>query len=142
MAKKRDLKLDNYGISKWRYRELYYFCLQYKDFIEALQDCYSLDGVSTDGKPNERPTPEPIHTSGKRYKSDPTVKKAERAYMLSRDIEMIEQTAIEATGDLYQYMLTAVSENLSWEILQPPCGRRQFYKARRKFFFLLSLKKG
>lgn len=29
MSKRRDLKLSEYGISRYRYRELYYWCLQY-----------------------------------------------------------------------------------------------------------------
>lgn len=129
MPNKRDLKLDKYGISKHRYRELYNFCLQYKEFIREKNSCYSLDSKNLDGMPRGGGV------------SDTTANKAERAYKLSKNIELIEQTAIESSGDLYQWMLKAVSEDLTWYDLQPPCGRNEFNLTRRKFFFLLSLKK-
>ena len=31
MSRKRDLELAKYGISKWKYRELLYFCMQYQE---------------------------------------------------------------------------------------------------------------
>ena len=128
---KRDLSLDKYGISKHRYRELYNFCLQYNDFIKAKQDCYSLPAVMPDGMPKRTD------------KTDPTATKAERALKLAADIELIEQTAIEAAGDLYPWLMKAVtSEGLQWRDLSPPCGVRQFREIRRKYYFLLNLKKG
>ena len=42
MSNKRDLKLEEFGISLSRYRELYYFCQQYhekKRGIAALLQC-------------------------------------------------------------------------------------------------------
>lgn len=129
MPDKRDLSLNQYEISKHRYRELYNFCLQYPEWLEQKRDCYSLSTRPLTGMPNG---------SGV---SDPTAAKAEKAYRLGKNIELVEQTAIEACGTLYPYILTAATEGMNWELLQPPCGRRQFYEARRRFFFLLSLKK-
>lgn len=130
MPNKRDLSLDQYGISKNRYRELANFCLQYREFVAEKQSCYSLDGKPMNGMPRSAGV------------SDTTARKAERAYILGKHIELIEQTAIEAGGSLYQWFLKAVTEDMRWEDLMPPCGRRQFYEKRRQFFFLLSLKKG
>ena len=129
MGNKRDLKLDEYGISKHRYRELYNFCLQYPEFVKEKQDCYSLNSAALTGMPR----------SGQI--SNPTASGAERAYRLGKNIELIEQTAIEACGELYPYIIKSVSEGIPWEYLLPPIGRRQFYQERRKFFYLLSLKK-
>lgn len=129
MSNRRDLQLDQYGISKARYRELYYFCLQYREMIAEKQACYTLDGRPLDGMPRGK------------TKTDPTAKKAERAYVLSKNIELIEQTAIEAAGNLYPWILEAVTKGKSWEDIAPPCGINQFYVTRRRFFFLLSLKK-
>ncbi len=129
MADKRDLELGQYGISKYRYRELSNFCLQYKEFKKERLNCYSLDGSVLDGMPRGN------------YLSDPTMNKAEKAIRLGNYIELIEQTAIEACGDLYPYIIKAVTEGLTWDFLLPPCGRRQFYNERRKFFFLLNKKR-
>jgi len=129
MSNKRDLRLDQFGISKHRYRELSNFCLQYKEFIAEKNSCYNLSGVAITGMPHSTAV------------SDPTANKAERAYKLGKNIELIEQTAIEACGELYPYIIKSVSEGIPWEYLLPPIGRRQFYQERRKFFYLLSLKK-
>lgn len=56
---------------------------------------------------------------------------------LLRDCEMIEQAAIAADSDLCAYILRNVTRDEGITTLKPPCGRRQFYEARRKFFFLL-----
>ena len=129
MSNKRDLRLDQYGISKHRYRELSNFCLQYKEFIAEKNNCYDLSGVALTGMPHSTTV------------SDPTANKAERAYKLGKNIELIEQTAIEACGELYPWIIKAVSQGLSWDDLQPPMGKNQYYQERRKFFYLLSLKK-
>ena len=42
MSNKRDLNLEEFGISLSRYRELYYFCQQYREKKEELQRCYSV----------------------------------------------------------------------------------------------------
>lgn len=125
----RDLSLDKFNISKHRYRELCNFCLQYPEWLEQKRDCYGLSTRNMTGMPNGSGT------------SDPTAARAGKAYRLGENIELVEQTAIEACGTLYPWILKAVTQGFSWDVLQPPCGRVQFYQARRKFFFLLSLKK-
>lgn len=55
---------------------------------------------------------------------------------------MIEQAAREADPALAAYIVRNVTTGMPYEHLGiVPCGRRQFYQARRKFFYLLSLKK-
>lgn len=131
MGNKRDLKLDEYGISKHRYRELYNFCLQYPEFVKEKQDCYSLNSAALTGMPRSGQV------------SNPTASGAERAYRLGKNIELIEQTAIEACGELYPWILKAVTEGWTYNTIYPlpPCRKDRFYELRRKFFFLLSLKK-
>lgn len=127
---RRDLSLDQYGISKHRYRELMNFVLQYNEFKAEKAACYSLDNRPMDGTP---------HGSGT---SDPTAQKAERAYKLSKNIELIEQTAIEAAGAYHMYILRAVTEGLLWADFENPYCKADFYDTRRRFFYILSLKKG
>ena len=38
MPNKRDLKLDHYEISKYKYRELSNFCYQYPEWLKKLQE--------------------------------------------------------------------------------------------------------
>jgi hypothetical protein len=136
MANKRDLKLDEYNISKFAYRELNNFCLQYPEKKQKLLDMRNpLKAQQYSDMP---------HGSGV---SDPTAAAAIRAAALAKDTELIEQTAIEADAGIYQYIILAVTQQgINYEILRAckdiPCGRRYFYIRRRQFFYLLARKKG
>lgn len=73
--------------------------------------------------------------------SDPTARRAiMKAYYLEK-IELIENTAKEADKYLYDYILRAVTEGLSYTylktILKMPCGRDLYYDRYRRFFWLL-----
>ena len=108
MPNKRDLRLERYSIGKYAYRELHNFCLQYPEKKRRLRELESpykspqITGMPSGSGPG-----------------DPTGRNADRASVLSGDIELIERTA------------AAVS-----------CGRRKFYDMRRVFFYLLAQSKG
>lgn len=129
---KRDINLTKYDISPKRYRELYYFCLQYEEMKEKLHSIYSLQSTRLDNN---------IQSSS----SDQTIKKALAAEKLSREVELIEQTAIAAGSEIYQYLLMNVTNQVPYTYLRydmgMPCGEKYFYKARRKFFYLLDMNK-
>lgn len=129
MSKQKDLNLEKYKISKYRYRELKYFCLQYDEKKQRLAALRGLGAVTYSSEP---------HGSGI---SDPTAAKAERVQQLANDIELIEQTVMEVDAANYDSLLANVTAtSLPYEYLSPACGRRQFYENRRKFFFLLDKK--
>ncbi|WP_145995747.1 hypothetical protein [Pygmaiobacter massiliensis] len=129
MPNQKDLNLEKYEISKYRYRELKNFCLQYDEKKQRLAALRGIGAVTYSNEP---------HGSGT---SDPTAAKAERAQQLARDIELIEQTAMEVDSVNYHSLLANVTAaNLPYEYLSPACGRRQFYEDRRKFFYLLDKK--
>ena len=129
MSNQKDLNLEKYKISKYRYRELKYFCLQYDEKKQRLAALRGLGAVTYSSEP---------HGSGI---SDPTAAKAERAQQIVQDIELIEHTAMEVDSANYGSLLANVtSDNLPYEYLSPACGRRQFYEDRRKFFYLLDKK--
>lgn len=129
MSKQKDLNLEKYKISKYRYRELKYFCLQYDEKKQRLAALRGLGAVTYSSEP---------HGSGV---SDPTAVKTERAQQLAQDIELIEQTTMEVDSVNYRSLLANVTTaNLPYEYLSPACGRRQFYEDRRKFFYLLDKK--
>lgn len=127
--KDRDLKLDRYNISGNRYRELKYFCRQYREKQSLLRS------ITEIGSP-------PLSGGGSGKLSDKTASTAIRRAELQRDLELIEQTAIEADAEIYTYILSNVADGVPLEYLGIPVGRRKFYEARRKFFYLLSKKKG
>jgi hypothetical protein len=128
MSDKRDIKLDEFDISDYAYRELRYFCLQYPEKKRKIKDCYLLSSHGFWGAPS---------TGGV---SDPTSAMAMKAIKLSESCELIEQTAIAVDPVLYPYILKNVTTESEYRALEVPCGRRQFYGLRRKFFYLLALK--
>lgn len=130
MTEKRPLSMEKFGMSDNAYRELYYFCLRYDEKKEMLKNVYGTRAVFIDGMPKGK------------NKSDPTFEQAARAMRLRKDVEDIEQAAIEADSSIYEYVLENVTRGTAYEYMDMPCGRRRFYEIRRKFFYLLFLKRG
>lgn len=129
MPNQKDLHLEKYEISKYRYRELKNFCLQYDEKKQRLAALRGLGAVTYSNEP---------HGSGI---SNPTASKAERAQQLARDVELIEQTAMAVDSvNYYSLLANVTATNLPYEYLSPTYGRRQFYENRRKFFHLLDQK--
>ena len=131
MPRDYTLRLSKYSITKNKYRELKYFCLQYEEKKRQLEECYSITS-------SQKGRGDSIRCS---YISKPTESAAIRAEELEKDIKLIEQTAIETDSEIYQYILRNVTQGISYEKLRAPCGINQFYKKRRKYFYLLSIKK-
>ena len=129
MPNSRDLNLDRYGISKWKFRELKYFCLQYKEKKQEVEDIIGLHGVSFDGMPKGTQIGSAVENQ------------IIKLYDLNDDVKVIEDTAAEADDTISGYIIKNVTESIPYEYMDVPCGRRQFYQARRKFFFLLSKKR-
>ena len=129
MPERRDLKLDSYEISPSAYREMYYFCLQYKEMKQRLHDIYSI----ASGRISAMPRGGDV--------ADSTAKKAIAAARLRTNIEMIERAARQADDEIDAYIIKNVTEGAGYTYLRNamnmPCGRNKFYKARRKFFYLL-----
>lgn len=125
-------KNNKYYIDKHRHYELKHFCLQYpiwKRTYAALLDLSIASSYMT-GMP-----------SGGGL-SDTTAKSAIRRTYYADKIKLVEETAKEADPYLYEYILKAVTEGLSYTylrtILQIPCGRDMFYDRYRRFFWLLN----
>ena len=127
MPNKRDLNLDKYNISQFRYRELKYFCLQYEEWKTELNN--NIDAVKST-QITDMPS---SHAIG-----DSTCNLAVRRVELFRNCELIEQMAIKADCGIYQSIIKNVTQGIAFEYMDAYCGRRQFYLARNKFFYLLS----
>ncbi|MDF2485672.1 MAG: hypothetical protein K0R46_1840 [Herbinix sp.] len=129
MPNKRDLSLHKYEIETDLYRELFYFCKRYQSREDEARSLYGLSEVCQDGMPKGNET------------GDQTANKAMQINKLRADNELIEQTAIEADPYIYQYIVKNVTLGITYEYMNVPCGRRQFYEKRRLFFKLLSEKR-
>lgn len=129
MPDRRDLKLDKYEISPCAYRELYYFCQQYDEMKKKLCDLYSLKSGRITGMPKSTDV------------ADETPQKAMTAAKLRGNIELIERAARQADDEIDGYILRNVTGGEGYTYLRHtlgmPCSRNKFYKARRKFFYIL-----
>lgn len=123
---------SKYHISKHRHYELKHFCLQYPTWKKeyAAVSNPSIGSSAAEKLPSTN------------IPGDPTAKLAMRkAYYIER-IKLIEETAKKADQELHDYILKAVTEELSYTYLKSrlniPCGRDMYYDRYRRFFWLLS----
>lgn len=125
--KERDLKILE--LSPNRFRELKYFCRQYREKQSQLRSITELSSPSFGG------------SGGSNKISDRTADTACRKACLSKDIEMIEQAAIEADAEIYPYIISNVADGVSYEFLDVPASIATFYRKRKKFFRILDRRK-
>lgn len=123
-------KTNKYWVSKNRFYELKYFCLQYPVWKKQYEEIDGLYGRTIDSVYSRLNTP-----------SDPTAKTVEVRSRYFERMEVIEQAAIEADPYLASYILKAVTEGLSYTYLKArleiPCSRDTYYDRYRRFFWLL-----
>lgn len=135
MGNVRPLSYSKYGISKNRFRELYYWCLQYKEWKDELK--YKTDtmkSIEVTGMPS-------VHDTG-----DLTQQLAMRRQQIEENCRVIEQTAMAAGPDIYPYLLKGVTdEEITYRYLKTvmgiPCGKDMYYDRRRKFYWMLNKRK-
>lgn len=127
-AKVRANWYETRGICRARYNELMWFARQYDDFKARDRDwrCGIYDRVSTG------------NTAGRGH-SDPTAAEAMRlaSSPWAWKIAAIEQAAAEAAPEYCQQLLANCTRDICYERMDVPCGRAQFYAARRRFFHAL-----
>lgn len=124
---------NKYWISRHRYYELKHFCLQYPIWKKAYSvlDDVCVSAVNLD-----------IITASSGFPGDPTAKCAMAKVYYSERISMLEKIAVETDKVLCNYILKAVTEDLSYTYLKTkldiPCSKDMYYDRYRKFFWLLS----
>lgn len=128
-----EISLKNkYYIDKHRHYELKHFCLQYPGWKKAYED---FDNPSIALSTIER-----VPTCN--LPGDPTAKRALMKARYAEKMELIEKVAKETDRYLCDYILKAVTENLSYTYLKSkleiPCGKDMYYDRYRRFFWLLS----
>lgn len=123
---------NKYHIDKHRHYELKHFCLQYPKWKKAYREVddtnislSSIENVNSSNIPG-----------------DPTAKRAILKAHYSEKIDLIERVAMETDRYLFDYIIKAVTEELSYTYLKVkmgiPCGRDMYYDRYRRFFWLLS----
>lgn len=123
---------NKYWIDKHRHYELKHFCLQYPiwksayaAFSDVSMSLSMIESVPTSNLPG-----------------DPTAKRAMMKAYYAEKMKIIEDAAKEADRYLYEYILKAVTENLSYTYLKSkldiPCSRDMYYDRYRRFFWILS----
>lgn len=131
MPNVRTLNKDKYNISKNRFRELYYLCLQYYELQEELKEKRdALKGTQFSGMPS----------SG--IRGNPTENIGIACAEISKKCSAIEQAARQADPELHEYIFFAVThENITFNYLKMkkdiPCERDRYYSSRRKFYYYL-----
>lgn len=131
MANIRALNKDKYKISKYRFRELHYFCLQYDEWRAAIKAAQPLKGVQYSGVPSSSGLP-----------GNPTMTVAIENAEYARKIAAVEAAAMAADPELYEYIIYAAThEDITFNYLKNqkniPCERDRYYNSRRKFYFQL-----
>lgn len=123
---------NRYWIERHRYYELKHFCLQYPIWKKARSTLDSFSKVSMDIIP----------ISKTNLISSPTEKCADARLFYSKRIDMVEKIAKETDDSLYNYILRAVTEGISYDCLRTrldmPCCKDVYYNLYRRFFWLLS----
>lgn len=123
---------NKYWIDKHRHYELKHFCLQYPMWKKAYAD-FSDPSIPLS-------TIERVPTSN--LPGDPTAKRALMKAHYAERINLIEKAAKEADRYLYDYIIKAVTEELSYTYLKTkldiPCGKDMYYDRYRRFFWLLN----
>ena len=97
-VRKRDMKLGDYNISRAKYNELKYFCMQYEEKKRELHKGYGLNAIVNDGLPKGN------------LPGNPVEGQAIRNAVLQADVDLIEHTAMEAGADVYQWLIKNVTE--------------------------------
>lgn len=127
---------NEYWIEKHRYYELKHFCLQYPIWKKAYFALNEFNKKSIDLAS--------FIKTGKN--SDPTAQCAEARIFYSDRISMIENVAKETDLTLWNYILHAVTEGISYDCLRVrfniPCCKDNYYKLYRRFFWLLNKARG
>ncbi len=126
-------KNNEYWISRHRFYELKHFCLQYPNWKRALSDSDSVFNTcfseSSHSKTNNISKPVEVCAD------------IRNAYISKIDI--VEKAAREASEELYDYIIKAVTEGYSFNYLKTkmniPCCKETYYKLYRRFFWLLDI---
>lgn len=125
-----EVKHNEWKLSKHEFYVSYHFALQYREWKDKYNSMIGLSAINVDGMPHGNAT------------SDPTSSQALKLSDYKTKIKIIEDTVKQTDESLYCWLIKAVTnEDISYNYLKSvmdiPCGKNEYYKLRRKFYFLL-----
>ncbi len=132
---KRTLRLEKYGISGKRYKELCGFCEQYPEWKKKAKDRVFVRSPKLDGMPK-------APNGGF---SNPTEELAFMATEAEKNCEFIEGVARLVSPELWEFIIKSVCYEVPINYLitveDLPLSKSAFYELRRYFFFVLDSEK-
>ena len=133
---KKALKLDKYGISNKRYKELCGFCEQYPEWKDAIKNASFIRGVEYSDMPHSPNT----------GTSNATQSMAIRLASAESKCRLIEEVAKAADPEYWLHIIKSVCYGTSIDYMREFDGLHMsnsvFYDRRRYFFYLLDQKRG
>lgn len=125
-------KKNKYWIPKHRYYELKHYCLQYPRWWKLYNSLEIKMAEHSGIRAGEL--------------GNPTEKLALIRAECKKAMELVERCASEAFPELGKALLLGVTEGWSYDILQArvqlPCSKDMYYEHYRKFFYILSQRRG
>lgn len=120
---------------KERFRELYYFALQYNVWRTRLAELKVVSSPNLDGMPRGSGVGDPTGSTGSEVAE------------LMKKISLIEDCVREAGPDIYRGLLKGVTTQSctpNWLRARGYiyCGNDKYYHSRAKFYWLLNQRKG
>lgn len=124
-------KKNKYWIDKHRYYELKHFCLQYPIWKKELTNIHEFNKSSSIKS----------YMSNTNLPNDPVCDLVVLKLYYSNKIDLVENIAKKSDKYLSEYILRAVTEDISYTKLKSrleiPCSRGMYYDRYRRFFWLL-----
>ena len=124
---------NKYWLPKHRYYELKHYCLQYphwKDLYFRLE--FKME-VKNDGIKGSEP-------------GNPTERLGVIRADCKKAMELVEKCCQESSPELWRWLLKAVTQGIPFVQLQCkdeiPCGKDMYYECYRRFFYILSQRRG
>lgn len=118
-------------MTKNRYLELKYFCLQYNDWLKERAELYTEKSSSI------------IFVDKNKQHSDPASDKVAEASYYTNKINLVSNAAKVAGKELADYILLAVTQGKSYAVLKDkygiPCCKNTYYTYCHRFFELLNI---
>ena len=132
---KRDLRLDKYGISKKRYKELCGFCEQYPEWKAEIKNYSFVKGISYSQVPKSI-------TNGFHSTTEDAAIRIEK-YL--ENVNLIEEVAKAVDEKYWTYLIKFICYGVPTVYLNKvedlPLSQSVLYDRRRYFFYLLDKKK-